>query len=118
MFDLKSCAPPVIRGIESHDLDAFKLKWPKYFGQAQEYLAMTGKTKALILFLAMSEGWVMREFTIPRDDLYIARLEAKYRRVRAYVADGTPPPVACCSTKAAARKCPATACTIKIGIAA
>jgi hypothetical protein len=60
----------------------------------------------------------MREFTIPRDDLYIARLEAKYRAVRSFVADGTPPPVACCPGGAKARKCPATACTVKIGIAA
>ena len=118
IFDLKTCAPPVIRGIESHDLDAFKLKWPKYYAQAQEYMALTGKLKALILFLSMSEGWQMREFTIPRDDLYIARLEAKYRIVRRHVEMGTPPPVACCSTRAAARKCPATACTVKIGIAA
>lgn len=118
IFDLKTCAPPVIRGIESHDLDAFRLKWPKYYGQAQDYMALTGKTKAIILFLAMSEGWVMREFTIPRDDLYIARLEAKYRVVRQHVEMGTPPPVACCSTRAAARKCPATRCTVKIGRAA
>jgi len=113
-----TCAPPVIRGIESHDLDAFKLKWPKYYGQAQDYMALTGKTKALVLFMAMSEGWKMIEFTIPRDDLYIARLEAKYRTVRRHVEWGTPPPVACCSTRAAARKCPATACPVKIGIAA
>jgi hypothetical protein len=118
IFDLKTCAPPVIRSIESHDLDAFRLKWPYYYGQAQEYMAMTGKAKALILFMAMSEGWVMREFTIPRDDLYIARLEAKYRVVRQHVEMGTPPPVACCSTRAAARKCPATRCTVKTGLAA
>lgn len=118
IFDLKTCAPPVIRGIENHDLDLFKAKWPKYYGQAQEYMACTGKTKALILFLAMSEGWQMREFTIPRDDLYIARLEAKYKAVLTYVEMGTPPPVACCNTKAAARRCAATACPIKIGLVA
>jgi hypothetical protein len=118
IFDLKTSAPPVIRSIESHDLDAFKIKWPYYYAQAQEYMALTGKLKALILFMAMSEGWVMKEFTIPRDDLYIARLEAKYRTVRQHVEMGTPPPVACCPGGAKARKCPATRCTVKIGTAA
>jgi hypothetical protein len=118
IFDLKTSAPAALRGIESHDLDAFKLKWPYYYGQAQEYMALTGKLKALILFMAMSEGWVMKEFTIPRDDLYIARLEAKYRTVRRHVEMGTPPPVACCPGGAKARKCPATRCTVKIGLAA
>lgn len=118
IFDLKTCAPPVIRGVDNNDLEAFKIKWPKYYGQAQDYMACTGKQKALILFLAMSEGWQMREFTIPRDDLYIARLEAKYRRVLAHVDAGTPPPVACCPGGAKARKCPATRCTVKIGMAA
>ncbi|MEV7675173.1 hypothetical protein [Streptomyces sp. NPDC088752] len=115
IFDLKTCAPPVIRGIQSHDLDTFKIKWPKYYAQAQEYMALTGKVQTLILFLAMSEGWDMREFTIPRDDFFIARMEAKYRVVRQHVEMGTPPPVACCSTRAAARKCPASACSVKIG---
>jgi hypothetical protein len=118
IFDLKTAAPMAIRGIESHDLDAFKAKWPKYYAQAQEYMALTGKLKAMILFLAMSDGWKMLEFEIPRDDLYIARMEAKYRAVRSYVDSGTPPPIACCNTRAAARKCPATACLVKIGLAA
>jgi hypothetical protein len=118
VFDLKTCAPPVIRGIEDHDLQAFIDKWPKYYGQAQEYMALTGKLRALILFLSMSEGWVMREFVIPRNDLYIARMEAKYKAVRSYVELGTPPPIACCSTKSAARKCSASSCPVKIGLAA
>ncbi|MGW7100348.1 hypothetical protein [Streptomyces sp. NPDC054838] len=118
IFDLKTCAPPVIRGIAHNDLEAFKRKWPKYWAQAQEYMALTGKRQTLILFLAMSEGWDMREFTIPRDDAFIARLEAKYRAVRAYVKEGTPPPVACCSGGAATRRCPTTACPVKIGAAA
>ena len=118
IFDLKTCAPPVIRGIESHDLDAFKLKWPKYYAQAQEYMALRVNLKGMIVFVWMRDGWQMRELSLTRDDLYIARLEAKYRIVRRHVEMGTPPPVACCSTRAAARKCPATACTVKIGIAA
>ncbi|MEU6362237.1 hypothetical protein [Streptomyces albidoflavus] len=118
VFDLKTCAPPVIRGVDHNDLAAFKRKWPKYWAQAQEYMALTGKRQTLVLFLAMSEGWDMREFTIPRDDAFIARLEAKYRTVRAHVERGTPPPVACCSGGATARRCPATACTVKIGLAA
>lgn len=118
VFDLKTCAPPVIRGIEDHDLDAFRKKWPKYYGQQQEYLALTGKRASLVLFLAISEGWQMKEFTIPRDEAYMARLEAKYAAVRRYVQTSTPPPVACCSGKAVARRCPATACPVKIGLAA
>ncbi|THA72459.1 hypothetical protein E6R60_26370 [Streptomyces sp. A0642] len=118
VWDLKTCAPPVIRNIEHNDLEAFKKKWPKYYGQAQEYMALTGKLQAVILFLAMSEGWVMREFTIPRDDAYIARTEAKYRTVLRYVDLGTPPPVACCSGGARARDCAAASCPVKIGLAA
>ncbi|MFF7198223.1 hypothetical protein ACFZAM_31505 [Streptomyces sp. NPDC008079] len=116
VFDLKTCSPPVIRGIQDHDLGAFKKKWPKYYGQAQEYLALTGKLQAMVLFLAMSEGWEMREFTIPRDDVYIAALERKYRSVLNHVEAGVAPPVACCSGGAAARRCPATTCPVKIGM--
>lgn len=118
VWDLKTCAPPVIRGIQDNDLEAFKRKWPKYYGQMQDYLALTGKRFGMVLFAAMSEGWEWREFTIPRDDAYIARLEAKYQSVLNHVALRTPPAVPCCSGGAKARKCPATDCPIKIGIAA
>lgn len=118
VWDLKTCAPPVIRGIENNDLVAFKAKWPGYYGQQQDYLSQTGKRASLVLFLSMSEGWQMKEFTIPRDEAYIARLEAKYAAVRRYVERQTVPPVACCSSKATARRCPATACPVKIGLAA
>jgi hypothetical protein len=118
VWDLKSCAPPVIRGIQDNDLGTFKAKWPKYFGQMQEYLALTGKQQGMVTFLAMSEGWEMREFTILRDDAYIARLEAKYRSVRNHAAQGVIPPVVCCSTPARARRCPATGCPVKTGLTA
>lgn len=115
IWDLKTCAPPVIRGIAHNDLAVFKTKWPKYWAQAQEYMALTGKRQAMVLFLAMSEGWDMREFTIPRDDAYIARMEAKYRSVLQHVESGQVPIVPCCSGGATARKCPAAACSVKIG---
>ncbi|MFH8483141.1 hypothetical protein [Streptomyces sp. NPDC018055] len=118
VFDLKTSDPRVLKNVENNDLELFKKKWPKYYGQFQDYLALTGKLQGVVLFLAMSEGWVMREFTILRDEAYIARLETKYRTVLQYVDKGTPPPVACCSGGATARRCPATSCPIKIGLAA
>ena len=116
IFDLKTCAPPVIRGVPHNDLVLFKKRWPKYWAQAQEYMALTGKQQVLVLFLAMSEGWDMREFTIPRDDAYIVSLEAKYRSVLNHVGAGVVPAVACCTGGAPARRCPAATCSVKIGL--
>ncbi|GAA1978958.1 hypothetical protein [Kitasatospora viridis] len=115
IYDLKTCSPMVIKGIQDHDLAAFKARWPGYYGQQQEYMALSGKRQALVLFLGLSQGWPMKEFTIPRDEEYIVALEAKYRAVRNYVDAGQVPPVACCPGGARARRCPATACPIKRG---
>lgn len=115
IYDLKTCTPMVIKDIQDNDLDGFKRKWPYYYGQQQDYLDLTGDDQSLVLFLGLSQGWPMKEFTIPRDDDYIAAMKTKYQAVRNYEASGTVPPVACCSGGAAARKCAATACPVKIG---
>ncbi len=113
VFDLKTCSPTVLRGVTDHDLELFKAKWPKYYGQAQEYMAMSGYQQTMILFVGMSMGWELKEFTIPRDDAYIVRLEAKYQGVRAAVAARIPPPLHCCTGGAAAKECGATMCSVK-----
>jgi hypothetical protein len=115
VYDLKSCNPMVLKDITDHDIQAFRKRWPYYYSQMQEYLALTGKAWGIVLFLGVSQGWPTKEFLIPRDEAYITALEAKYRTVRQYEAAGTLPPVACCAGGATARKCPATTCPIKIG---
>lgn len=114
-FDLKTCTPMVLKDIQDNDVEHFKRKWPYYYGQQQDYIDLEGADQTLVLFLGMSQGWPMREFTIPRDQPYIDAMKAKYQAVRNYEASGTVPPVACCSGGAVARKCEATACPVKIG---
>jgi hypothetical protein len=83
--------------MEDLDLEAFRKKWPDYYGQQQRYLKMSGRRWSLVLMMEMTYPFVMKEFHIPFDVGYNAGVDAKYRRVRQAVADGRPP--ICCGLK-------------------
>lgn len=76
------------------DLDAFRTKWPYYYGQTQRYMRLTKKPFTIVLMMEMVYPFVMKEFHIPYDAGYNANVDAKYRRVRQAVADQKPP--LCC----------------------
>lgn len=73
-------------------LEFFKGNWPKYYGQGQSYLSMRPDLDEIIfLFQQIGYPWGMIEYRVPRDDLYIEAMLAKYRRVREAVAAGIMP---------------------------
>lgn len=73
-------------------LDFFRAEWPKYYGQGQSYLSMRPDLDEVIfLFQQIGYPWGMMEYNVPRDDAYISAMLAKYRLVRAHVAQGHMP---------------------------
>lgn len=86
-----------LSGMEDLDLEAFKKKWPVYYGQQQSYMRMSGKPFSIVLMMEVGYPWTMREFHIPYDMAYSTNVVNKYRRVRQAVADQRPP--ICCGQK-------------------
>lgn len=83
-----------LSSIEDLDLATFKKKWPDYYGQQQRYQKMSGLRMSVVLFMETMYPWTMREFHVPYDYEFNARIDAKYQRVRQAVADHQPP--ICC----------------------
>lgn len=91
-----------------------KTKHPYYYGQMQEYMAISGLRLMVMLFLGMGFPWVIKEIHVAYDEAYVTALEAKYRRVRAAVASGATPEPCCGVRSPEAASCAATGCTIRI----
>lgn len=114
-FELKTSNPFSLKGVRNNDVELFRIKWPKYYAQAQEYLRMSGLRESVILFFEMSHPWVMREFHVEFDLEFSEKIRHKYLAVREAVTKGVPP-MACCSRGSSmAKKCPAMACEVKLG---
>lgn len=80
------------------DVEAYRAKWPDYYGQNQRYMKMSGRPFTVVLMMEMVYPFTMREFHVPYDIGYNAQIDAKYRVVRQAVADQRPP--MCCGSKA------------------
>lgn len=112
-YDLKTINHFAVGKMPDMDVEYFKLKYPYYYGQMQEYMALSGLRLVIVVFQGMGFPWEMREIHVPYDEQYVVALEAKYRLVREAVAAGVPP-VACCQHGSkAAKACPAASCPIK-----
>lgn len=73
-------------------LDYFKKTWPKYYGQMQSYMSMSpDMDEVIVLFQQVGYPWGFAEYTIPRDEEFIARMLAKYQKVLAAVEAGVMP---------------------------
>lgn len=90
-----------------------KTKHPYYFGQMQEYMALSGLRMMIILFVGMGFPWVMKEVHVQYDPAYVVALEAKYRRVRQAVADGIPPEFCCSVGSKESKTCAAATCVVR-----
>lgn len=95
-------------------LQWLKTKHPYYYGQMQEYMAMSGLRKVVMLFAGMGFPWHLKEIHVDYDPAYVLALEAKYRAVRAAVEAGEPPEACCPPFSKEARSCPASSCPIKL----
>lgn len=94
-------------------LQWLKTKHPYYFGQMQEYMALSGLRMMVMLFIGMGFPWVMKEVHVEYDPGYVVALETKYRMVREAVAAGTPPEPCCSVGSKESKSCPATGCMMR-----
>lgn len=112
-FEFKTTNMMKIANIEDNDIEAFKVKWPAYYFQIQEYMRITGLTRFVVFFLGMGYPWTMKEFVVPRDEAHIFEVGQKYRRVLQYVQNGGMPDPCCAPRSKTARECPLrTACPV------
>ena len=99
VFEFKTSSARSI--FDDLDLEAYREKYPTYYAQNQEYMRITGRRMAIVLFMTMGFPWEMREIHVPFNPAFAADVRHKYLTVRQAVADQTP--VACCNLKG----CPA-----------
>lgn len=95
-------------------LEWLKTKHPYYYAQMQEYLALSGLRMMIMLFVGIGFPWVMKEIHVEYDPAFVLALEAKYRRVRKAVEQGSAPEPCCAVRSKEAAACPAKGCTIRI----
>lgn len=89
-FDFKTIYPLGLKGVRDMDTAQFKEKWPKYWGQAQECMRLSGLRRYIVFFMTLGSPWETREFHIPFDHEFAAETEAKYRRVLYHLDNNIP----------------------------
>jgi hypothetical protein len=112
-YDLKTMNHFSIAKMPDMDCDYMRAKHPYYYGQMQEYMALSGLRMMVMVFMGMGLPWHIREVQVPYDEQYVMELEAKYRRVRAAVAAGQPPDPCCGPRTPQSKSCSASNCYIK-----
>ena len=88
-IDVKSIKPwgeYGLRDAPDMDLEYFIKRWPKYYGQGQDYMRMTGLRKFIFFFVMMGNPWDMREYHVPYDEVYAFGIEQRYKAARAVAA--------------------------------
>jgi hypothetical protein len=84
-IDIKSIKPWGTYGLKDApdmDLAFFMERWPKYYGQGQDYMRMTGLRQFIFFFITMGNPWEMREYHVPYDEVYAHGIEQRYRQAR------------------------------------
>jgi hypothetical protein len=112
-FEFKTAMPMSLREVRNNDLEQFKVKWPKYYAQVQEYMRMTGLMHYVVIFMGMGNPWILREFHIPYDPFHAAGIAAKYQRVRDAVERKQMPEACCKAGSALSKSCSAQSCPVK-----
>jgi len=117
-FDLKTINHFSASKIPDGPDEAATLAWlkerhPYYYGQMQEYMALSGLRKMIMLFIGMGFPWVMKEVHVEYDPAYVVALEAKYRMIREAVAAGVPPDPCCSIGSKESKLCAATGCIMR-----
>lgn len=97
-------------------VEAFRLEFPVYYAQAQEYMRLSGLKRWVGVFLIMQYPFEMREIHVPFDELFAYRVAAKYHNVLEAVARDEMPQPCCGPGSAEAKVCFArTVCPIALG---
>lgn len=113
-YDMKTINHFAVAKMPDMDVDHLRAKYPYYYGQFQEYMALSGLRLVVCVFAGMGFPWTFREVHIPYDEQYVVALEAKYRLVREAEAAGVPPQACCQWGSKIAKTCPATSCQMKL----
>lgn len=79
--------------------------YPTYYGQAQEYMRLSGYRAHRTLILSMDYPYEMREILLPFDHGFAYEVAEKYRRVRQAVADKVMPMPCCAPGSTDAKAC-------------
>ena len=82
-WDLKTAKSLALARCPDMDLKYFKEKWPGYYGQAQEYMRLSGLRKFIVSFIGVGNPWTMLEYHIEFDPMDALLVEQKYKRVLA-----------------------------------
>ena len=112
-FEFKSSNPRSLESLVDNDADRFRVKYPVYYAQVQEYMRMTGLRNFVVLFMATAYPWTTKEFLISYDPAFASKTEQKYRSVREHVALGVPPEPCCSPQSKESRACAAASCEIR-----
>ena len=113
-FEFKTSIPWALKDMRNNDVEAFRIKWPYYYAQVQEYMRMMGLASYIVLVWSMGNPWDMREFTIEADPFYQEQTRQKYLAVREAVRLGEPPSMCCQAGSAQSKSCPARRCPVKV----
>ena len=96
VFEFKTTNNVALNSIMDNDIEALKKKWMPYYAQVQEYMRISGYSKAIILFMGMGYPWTLKEFQVDFDEAWALSVAKKYENViAAYQANEMPEP--CCA---------------------
>jgi hypothetical protein len=85
-YDHKTAKTMTLKDIPEMDEDAFHVKWPKYWWQAQEYMRMTGLRRYIVVVQGIGNPWTMKEFHILFSPDAADGIERRYAEARRLVA--------------------------------
>jgi hypothetical protein len=97
-FEFKTSNMQKLNGFNDNDVVAFKTKWPRYYGQVQEYMRISGLRQFVVLFMGMGYPWTLKECQIDFDPAFAFEIEKKYTTVLRHLERGVPPEP-CCAPK-------------------
>lgn len=81
VVEFKTTNSMKLRKFKDNDVEAYRKAWPEYYAQIQEYLRLSGKRMAVVLFMSMGYPWEMKEFHIPFDRAFANAVREKYLSV-------------------------------------
>lgn len=112
-FEFKTMVPMKLAKMPKGDpSDPALIEWlleknPEYYAQAQDYLRLSGRQMMVMVFLALTYPFEMREIHVPYDPFFALKVRDKYLRVLQAAADQRMPlDWVCCRQK---NGCPARA---------
>lgn len=86
-------------------LASFRKMWPEYYGQAQEYMRISGLRTMRFTIMEPQYPFAMRELAVDYNEMDAMEVRNKFMRVRQAVADQRLPDPCCAPGSKEARQC-------------